>query len=410
MSPSVAVNGNQAATVVIDNALLWAGDGRSFPGHLAIAGDRIAVVGEGPWRGGPVGPSVIDAGGRAVSPGLVDLMVLGGFDRSILRDDPLDIAREYLRLGVTSCQFCTGTLPWESQVRVAANVRRAREAAAADSARVIGLYLEGPFQHPDLTGASLREHSLQPTPGNVERVLAELGEPLTMINVAPGTPGATAAVGRLAAAGKVVSMAHSAAPAAEVLACIAAGTTVLGHVFDNNSGLIGDSGVQQPTLEHVALVDDRVQSIHLICDGAHVHPLLVRLVLRCRGVEAICLVTDCVPKAGRPDGEYVWDDGRRFSKRQGVGRTDTGGLCGSGLLLPDMLRNFVRFTGLPPHEAIRAATFNPARSLQLDGEIGLLAPGRLADLCLWDAGLVLAGVWRGGRPLAEFAPYAEVVL
>jgi len=395
---------------VIDNALLWPGDGRSLAGHVVIAGDRIQAVGEGRWRNDEANAIVIDAGGRALSPGLVDLMVLGGFDKSILRDEPLDIAREYLRLGVTACQFCTGTLPWESQVRVAGNVARAREAADPDAARVIGLYLEGPFQHPEFTGASLRENSLPPTPENVDRVLAELGGPLTMINVSPGTPGATAAVRRLAAAGKIVSMAHSAAPANEVLACIESGTTVLGHVFDNNSGLIGDSGVQQPTIEHVAFVDDRVRFIHLICDGAHVHPLLVRLVLKCRGLEAICLVTDCVPKAGRPDGEYVWDDGRRFVKKDGVGRTDTGGLCGSGLLLPDMLRNFVRFTGLPPHEAIRAVTLNPARSLQRDGEIGLLAPGRLADLCLWDDSLVLAGVWRGGRRLAEVSSYAEVVL
>jgi N-acetylglucosamine-6-phosphate deacetylase len=394
---------------VIENAVVWPGDGRSFTGHVAIAGDRIVAVAAGPWGGGEPA-DVLDARGRAVSPGLVDLMVLGGFDRSILRDDPLDIAREYLPLGVTACQFCTGTLPWEAQVQVGRNVGRARAADDAAAARILGLYLEGPFQHPDFTGASLRENSLPPTPENVARVLDALGGPTTMVNVSPGMPDSPSAVRQFVAAGKTVSMAHSAAPAADVLACVEAGTTVLGHVFDNNSGLIGDSGVQQPTLEHVALDDDRVRFIHLICDGAHVHPLLVRLVLRCRGAGSICLVTDCVPKAGRPDGEFVWDDGRRFVKRHGVGRTDKGGLCGSGLLLPDMLRNFMKFTGLPPHEAIRTVTHNPARSLGLDGDFGLLAPGRLADLCLWADGLVLEAVWRGGMPLPTVSPYAEVRL
>lgn len=394
---------------VIDNAVVWPGDGRAFRGHVAIVGDRIAAVAPGPWPGGEPA-TVFDAHGRAVSPGLVDLMVLGGFDRSILRDDPLDIAREYLALGVTACQFCTGTLPWDAQVQVGRNVSRARAADDAAAARVVGLYLEGPFQHPDFTGASLRENSLPPTPDNVARVLDALGDTTTMINVSPGMPDSPTAVRQFAAAGKTVSMAHSAAPAADVIACVEAGTTVLGHVFDNNSGLIGDSGVQQPTLEHVALEDDRVRFIHLICDGAHVHPLLVRLVLRCRGAGAICLVTDCVPKAGRPDGEYTWDDGRRFVKRGGVGRTDKGGLCGSGLLLPDMLRNFTRFTGLPPHEAIRTVTHNPARSLGIDGDFGLIAPGRLADLCLWAEGLVLEAVWRGGVPVPAVSPYAEVTL
>jgi N-acetylglucosamine-6-phosphate deacetylase len=225
---------------VIDNAVVWPGDGRAFRGHVAIVGDRIAAVAPGPWPGGEPA-TVFDARGRAVSPGLVDLMVLGGFDRSILRDDPLDIAREYLTLGVTACQFCTGTLPWDAQVQVGRNVSRARAADDAAAARVVGLYLEGPFQHPDFTGASLRENSLPPTPDNVARVLDALGDTTTMINVSPGMPDSPTAVRQFAAAGKTVSMAHSAAPAADVIACVEAGTTVLGHVFDNNSGLIGDS-------------------------------------------------------------------------------------------------------------------------------------------------------------------------
>jgi len=406
------------AMIVLENATIWPGDGRSFLGHVVIDGDRIRTVGEG--RFGPTGAAsdqnivIEDLGGRVLTPGLIDLMVLGGFDQSILRNDPLDIAREYLMLGVTSCQFCNGTLPWEAQVQVARNVDAARSAQRATqldalaAARVIGLYLEGPFQHPDFTGASLRENAMLPTPENVDRVLDALGSATTMINVSPGLADSPAAVARLVAAGKIVSMAHSAATADEVLACIDAGTSVLGHVFDNNSGLIGDSGVQQPTLEQVALVDERVRWIHLICDGAHVHPLLVQLVVRCRGAKSVCIVTDCVPKAGRPDGEYIWDDGRRFYKKDGVGRTDRHTLTGSGLLLPDMFRNFLRFTGLPPHEAICTVTLNPAMSLGLDHEIGLIAPGRLADLALWTDSLRVEGVWLGGRRVGNVSRYAEI--
>ena len=40
--------------------------------------------------------------------------------------------------------------------------------------------------------------------------------------------------------------------------------------------------------------------------------------------------------------------------------TDKHHLTGSALLLPDHLRNFVKFTGLSPHRAIQAVTFNPA--------------------------------------------------
>lgn len=392
---------------VLDHAQLWIGDGSTFEGHVVVNNGTIESVSRGRYSGNLPATDLHNA---PLSPGMIDLMVLGGFNRSILRDDPMDIAREYLRLGVTACQFCSGTLPWDSMLTIAASVTRGKQYQGDDAATVLGYYLEGPFQHPDLTGASLRENALPPTPLNIRRVLDELGGPLTMINISPGTDGDADAIAAFKHAGKVVSMAHSNAPADRVQRCIEAGTSVLGHVFDNNSGLIGDSGVQQPTIEHVALVDDRVKAIHLICDGSHVHPVLVNLVLRCRGIQTICLVTDCVPRAGCPDGPYIWDDGRPFYKKGGVGRTDKHTLTGSALLLPDHLRNFVNFTQLPPHVAIRAVTLNPAASIHIDHQRGLIAAGRTADFCTWDDQLRVRRVWRHGKEVPAVSDYAEIKL
>lgn len=389
---------------VLDNARLWIGDGQALDGHLVVCGETIESVGRGRYAG-PL--PTTDLGGLALSPGLIDLMVLGGFNRSILRDDPMEIAREYLRMGVTACQLCSGTLPWESMRRVADNTLRCRDNPAPDAARLLGVYFEGPFQHPDLTGASLREFAVPATAENISRMV-DMGPIVTMVNIAPGIEGDAAAVAALARAGKVVSMAHSNAPSERIEPCLAAGTSVLGHVWDNNSGLLGDSGVQQPTIEHVALTDVRVRFIHMICDGVHVHPVMMRLVVRCRGIESLCLVTDAVPRAGCPDGPYVWDDGRPFYKKGGVGRTDKHHLTGSALLLPDHLRNFVRHTGTPPEAAIRTVTLNPAASLGISHRMGLLAPGRLADLSAWDARLKVRRVWRGGREIANVSDYAEV--
>lgn len=210
------------ATFALDNAEIWLGDGASFQGHIVVSGDTITAVAEGP---APADLPRQDLQGLSLSPGLVDLMMLGGFGKSILRDDPLDIAREYVRLGVTSCQLCIGTLPWDAMVQVARNTKRSMaESAVANpedlSAEVLGLYLEGPFQHPDLTGASLRENALDPAPDTVQRILDEMSDAITMINVSPGTPGDIEAIAALKAAGKVVSMAHSNAPSERVEQCL----------------------------------------------------------------------------------------------------------------------------------------------------------------------------------------------
>jgi len=395
-------------SIVFDNAVIWPGDGREFAGHLLVNDGTIQITGYGRYGGGL---AVLDCGGLALSPGLIDLMVLGGFDLSIVRDDAVRIAREYLRLGVTACQLCAGTLPPEAMQQVAANARKAMAYRGEDAAEVLGLYLEGPFQQPELTGASMREYALPPSAANVRHVLEELGPAVSMVNVAPGLPRAPEAVRALRAAGKVVSMAHSNASAGDVISCLQAGTTILGHCWDNNSGRIGDSGVQQPTLEHVALTDERARFLHLICDGTHVHPVMIRLTLRCRGVECLCLVTDAVIRAGRPDGPYTSDDGRPFIKQDGVGRTETGWLAGSALLLPDQLRTFVKISGLPPSRAIRSVTLNPAASLGIDTRIGLLAPGRRADMVLWDQeSLRVRRVFRAGREIAGVSEFGEIAL
>ena len=392
--------------LVLDGAVLWLGDGRTQRGHVVVADGRIESVGTGRYSGDL---AAIDLAGTALSPGMIDLMLLGGFDMSIVHDDAIEIARRYLRLGVTSVQFTGGMLPSQTIEKLASRMRQVVGHRDADAAHVWGVYMEGPFMDPDFVGGGLRIHAQAPTTTNVQRIVDLFGEVMMMMNISPGTEGDVEAVHRLRDAGKVVSMAHSNAPAGRVKACLDAGTTVLGHCWDNNSGLLGDSGVQQPTIEHVALTDDRVEFIHLICDGTHVHSVMVELVRRCRGVEAICLVTDANQKSGTPDGEFIRDSGDVFYKRDGVCRKKRdNGLAGSATFLPDDFRNFVRFTGVRPHEAIRTVTSNPARSLGIDDRVGLIAPGLLADLIAWDDRLRVRRIWLGGREIKPVSDLAEV--
>ena len=396
----------QVTNVILDNAQLWIGDGTTYRGHVIIDGDRITRIAPGKYRGDE--RDVTDLAGAALSPGMIDMMVLGGFDRSLLHDDVREIARQYLRLGVTTMQLCIGTLSWEAMTGVVENTQRAMAHASSDMTRVHGVYFEGPFQHPELTGASKRELALPATQDNVQRVIDAFGRAVTMINVAPGIDRDAQAVGAFVDAGKRVTMAHANAPAARVLRCIDAGTSQLGHVFDNNSGLIGDSGVQQPTLEHVALVDERVRFIHLICDGQHVHPILIRMILRCRGLGAVCLITDGNQRMGTADGPFTWADGRSMYKKHGVCRTaEKDWLAGSATPLPDMFRNFVRFTGLAGHVAIRSVTLNPAQALGIEHDTGRLAPGCVADLLMWDNAMRVRRIWRAGVEVRDVSDFTE---
>jgi N-acetylglucosamine-6-phosphate deacetylase len=71
---------------------------------------------------------------------------------------------------------------------------------------------------------------------------------------------------------------------------------------------------------------------------------------------------------------------------------DSGVLIGSNLLIPDVMKQFLRVTGAPLHEAVRFVTLNPARFLGLDVLYGSIEPGKMANLVVLDRDLDVSKV------------------
>ena len=81
--------------------------------------------------------------------------------------------------------------------------------------------------------------------------------------------------------------------------------------------------------------------------------------------------------------------------KDGVCRNAEGKLAGSTLTLDRALRNIVAL-GVPFVDAVRMATFFPARRLGLAGKKGVIAAGADADLVVLTPDLRVAGVMTRG--------------
>ncbi len=317
--------------------------------------------------------------------GFVDLQVNGIDDIDVFHASDQDwerISGLLLDQGVTS--WCP-TLVTNHLDRLDEPLRRiasARDASLAsnNTAAIIGAHLEGPF----LGGAPGAHRRDLLVPIDLEW-LRGLPEVVRIVTLAPELTGSAAAISMLAARGVVVSLGHSTPSVDDVSVAVAAGATMVTHLFNGMSGVHH----RDPGLASVALVDDRL-SVGLIADLIHVHPTALQLAFRSKRMDGIVLVTDSVGWRRGSVGEV------RMAIRNGAPRLADGTLAGTSLTMDQAIRNLVDDCGVPLDRAIRAASANPARVVGCTDR-GEITIGRRADLVSLDDRLRVSAVWLAGH-------------
>jgi N-acetylglucosamine-6-phosphate deacetylase len=361
---------------------------------VVVAGGRIVAVEPPRARGEQA--DVVELAGRWALPGFVDVHVHGGAgaqSNTAEADDIQRVARFHARHGTTSLLATTVAAPVDDLLAALRAIRAAAAAPATGGAEVLGAHLEGPFLSPRWPGAMDAAHFVAPDLAVAERLLA--GGGVRVLSLAPELPGALELVRAAAAAGVVVSMGHTGATYAEACAAVAAGARAATHAFNAMRPLHH----REPGVLGAALDLDSV-TCEVICDGMHVDPAAVRLLVRLKGAARTMLVTDAIEATGLPDGDYRLGV-RRISVVDGratLPESDT--IAGSTLTMGRALRNAVELCGLGVEDAARMASTTPAELLGISDRKGILDPGRDADVAILDPDLSVAGVLvRGGWSL-----------
>lgn len=315
-----------------------------------------------------------------LAPGFVDLQVNGidDVDCSTARDmkwarlDELLVAQ-----GVTAWCPTLVTMPLESYRSPLSRLAEAMQAADAGAATILGAHLEGPFlggapgAHPP---SLLRDADLE--------WLASLPVHVRMVTLAAEQPTAIAAAQLLAQRGVLVSMGHTTASFEQLDTCMAAGASMVTHLYNGMTGLHHRSpGVAAWALAH------RSVSASVIADGVHVHPTMLGIAARLLGSERMVLVTDSVAWRAGTAGTI----GLQLS--DGAPRLPDGTLAGSVVTMDAAVRTCVA-AGVPLDHALWAASRNPARLAAHPA--GELRPGMPADLVALDDDLRVHQVWVGG--------------
>ena len=335
---------------------------------------------------------IVDLGEVDLAPGFVDVQVNGGggvlFNDSPVKSTLETIAKAHRAFGTTAL---LPTFITDSRDKMLA-ARMAVDRALADGVPgILGVHFEGPFLDDRKTGAH--------EPAFVRDASKEDLD--TMFSGGLGVTLVTAAACRLGGGvledllqrGARVSLGHCASDQAEASDAFRRGATGVTHLFNAMSPL----GSRAPGLVGAALAADSVFA-GIILDGIHVDFVAARAAYRALGPDRMMLVTDAVQPVGSDITEFQLG-GRAVRFEDGRCLNEDGVLAGSALDMASAVRNAVHGMGAPLVHALRMASHTPAAFIGLAGELGLLAPGRRANLVALDADLEVTCVVQAGQRL-----------
>ena len=364
-------------------------------GYLTVA-DGVF----GAWTAEAPDCEIRDYTGCIVGPGLVDTHIHGFFNHatSDRYAEGINISSvELARRGTTAWLPTTFTESVEDIAASCEAIAQADESRGEDfvGARIAGIYLEGPFFTMKHVGAQNPKFLIDPSVEVFEQWQEKAGGRIVKSALAPERDGACPYCAALAAMGVVTAIGHSDATYDEAIAAVNAGASCFVHTYNGQRGLHH----RDPGVVGCAMTSQNTYA-EIICDGRHVVPAAIKALVDAKGWDRTVLITDCLGCGGMPEGEYM-SGGMPVVMKGGLCylRNEdgtTGSIAGSVLTLAEGVKNVVDWQIVTDEQAIRMATEVAARSAHVEDQVGLILPGRPADLTIFRADMTLAGTFVGG--------------
>jgi len=348
-------------------------------GSIVISEGKIYELGKSVDVKIPDDCELIDVSGRIVCPGFVDLLVHGGAGHGFADDneESIDIISSYfLEHGSTTVLASLFAKPTEFLLndlqRVAAYIKNNPDS------NIKGIHMEGPYLNKEFKGAMNEDYLWMPSIESWNQIWEASKGQIKIMTIAPELPGAIEIMREAANKGVVLSIGHSMASYAEIEIAIDNGAAHVTHIFNamqpfhhRNPGVILGSLLRNEL------------KIELIADTLHVHPAVMELLLKLKGSNGIILVSDSIRAGGMHAGEYEFADQKVFMKESKAYLED-GTLAGSTLTLNKAVKNMVETANAKITEAVRMASLNGAKVINMDHQKGILAAGKDADIVVLD--------------------------
>ena len=357
-----------------------------FDGYILIEGEYITDITKSLKKD----IEVKDYTSKIVAPGYFDTHVHGYGGHDVMDatiEGLLEISKGVVSTGVTSFLATTLTDSFERLSNACENVGKYKN--LCQGAKIQGIFLEGPFFTEKYKGAQNPQYMSAPSMEKLKSWNDISGKLVNKIAISPEYKGAPEFIKEAVELGVYVALAHSDATYEQAKEAVKSGASIFVHTYNAMSPLHH----RNPGVVGASLTTDTFNEV--ICDGHHVPPGAVDVILRAKSPDKTVLITDCMMAGGMKDGDYKLGE-FDVKVEKGTARLSSGSLAGSILSLCQAVKNVYEWGLVSKLEAVKMASLIPAKSVGIDDKIGSIAIGKCADINILDDNLNVLEVFIDG--------------
>lgn len=368
-------------------------------GSILMEDGRIAAI--LPYDAEVSDAETVDGGGMYASAGFIDTHTHGGGGHDFM-DGTVEAfvgaCRMHLSHGTTTIVPTTLSASTDELVRSVAAFKEAREQMRQEQYQP-GLHMEGPYFAMNQKGGQDPRYIKDPDPAEYRKIVELADGAIVRWSVAPERSGAMEMGDYLTAHGILPTIAHTDATYDDCVEALKHGYTHVTHLYSCTSTITRRSGFRILGVTESAYCLDGL-TVEVIADGCHLPPALLNMIVKCKGVERVSMVTDSL----RPAGLHVKtsisgskEDGQPCIIEDGVAKLpDRSAFAGSIATTDRLVRVMVEKAGLPLAEAVRMVTENTAKLYHIFDRAGSIEQGKQADLVVLDRTLSVLQVYVSG--------------
>lgn len=387
---------------IIKNGRLITPDG-IIDGYVLYEDGKIVEIGAGDSM--PQADEVIDAQGRYVSPGFIDIHTHGAGGADYMDgtlEAYLTAARMSARHGATLVYPTTLTSSNEVLFDTFDLYEQA-VAANTEGAAFGGLHLEGPYFNPKQAGAQDPRYLRNPQPEDYLEILSRSNN-IARWSFSPELDGAPEFAAELSKRGIIAAAGHTDATFEQCDEAYKNGCSLITHFYSCISTIIRKNSYRTAGVMEYGYYQDGM-AVEIIADGHHVPSSLLHLIVKVKGVDNVVLVTDSMRGAGMPEGPSILGglaDGQECIVENGVAKLlDRSGFAGSVCTADRLVRTMVTIGGCTLEQAVHMVSLNPARVMGVADRKGSLEVGKDADIVIFGDNVEVFATIVSGRKVYQ---------